>query len=53
VIQWPITAADLLATVPGSYGGLPEYTEEDIEQMFDDKTDCKTVAEEDDDEDNR
>ena len=45
VIQWPITAADLLATVPEAYG-LREITEDDSDQMFDDKTDGKTIVKE-------
>jgi len=54
VIQWPIpepTATDMLASVPEAYGGLPEITQDDSDQMFDDKTDGKTSVKEDDDED--
>jgi len=49
VIQWPNTneSADALATVPEAYGGLPEITQDDVDQMFDDKTVGKTGEEDD------
>ena len=49
VIQWPVTAADLLASVPEAYGGLPMITEDDSDQMFDDKTEGKASVKEDND----
>ena len=47
VIQWPITAASLAAGIPEAYGGMPEITQEDVDQMFDDKTVGKTIEEDD------